>query len=251
MWRHIGDNPRYVLLDERGSSNANCAGENESPEESSHNQSADIRRPLDWSSSSFGLFTGLLSLVALIINLIVYFALVNQVRHTQLYNAITICGIYFLSKYSSAKENYTRVGILVNNLTDTIINIFMILAMLIGFFQIRHLDFQEATEAETDTTMIVTAFGMFAYSTFTIIAGLLNENNLYEPGELIATNGIVELVQVQIQLLFITDLRHRRMIGNDSTEAKPGRQIVTFLLVCNLGLWITYNFEMQKVNALQ
>lgn len=28
---------------------------------------------------------------------------------------------------------------------------------------------------------------------------------------------------------------------------KPGRQIVTFLLVCNLGLWITYNFEMQKV----
>ena len=39
----------------------------------------DIRQPLDWSSSSFGLFTGLLSLVALIINLIVYFALVNQV----------------------------------------------------------------------------------------------------------------------------------------------------------------------------
>lgn len=141
------------------------------------------------------------------------------------------------------------MGILVNNLTDTLINFFMILAMLIGFFQIRHLDFQESAETDTDTTMIVTAFGMFAYSTFTIIAGLLNENNLYEPGELIVTNGIVELIQVQIQLLFITDLRHRRM--NASAEVKPGRQIVTFLLVCNLGLWITYNFEMQKVNALQ
>ena len=67
MWRHIGDNPRYVQLDEvsgnAGSKNA-------------------IRQPLDWSSSSCGLFTGLLSLVALIINLIVYFALVNQVSIT-------------------------------------------------------------------------------------------------------------------------------------------------------------------------
>ena len=27
----------------------------------------------------------------------------------------------------------------------------------------------------------------------------------------------------------------------------PGRQAVTFLMICNLGLWITYNFEIQKV----
>ena len=51
--------------------------------------------------------------------------------------------------------------------------------------------------------------------------------------------------QVQIQLLFIADLRHKK--ASSTTVAKPGRQIVTFLLVCNLGLWITYNFEMQKV----
>ena len=31
---------------------------------------------------------------------------------------------------------------------------------------------------------------------------------------------------------------------------KPGRQTVTFLLVCNLGLWIAYNFEAQKVIIL-
>lgn len=73
----MGDNPRYVLLDERSSSDANME-ENEDlcEEDVQQNQ----RQPLDWSSSSFGLFMGLLSLVALIINLIVYFALVNQVR---------------------------------------------------------------------------------------------------------------------------------------------------------------------------
>ena len=68
MWRHIGDNPRYVQLDEVTS-----------PLAGNKNQ----RQPIDWSSSSCGLFTGLLSLVALIINLIVYFALVNQVSITK------------------------------------------------------------------------------------------------------------------------------------------------------------------------
>ena len=31
---------------------------------------------------------------------------------------------------------------------------------------------------------------------------------------------------------------------------QPGRQVVTFLILCNLGLWITYNFEIQKVLML-
>ena len=50
---------------------------------------------------------------------------------------------------------------------------------------------------DTDTVMTVTAFGMFVYSTFTIISGVLNErSNLHEPGKLIVTNGIIELIEV-------------------------------------------------------
>ena len=81
MWRHIGDNPRYVQLDEVSSfSNSISNGGNSSDNAIKRPLAATVRQPLDWSSSSCGLFTGLLSLVALIINLIVYFALVNQVR---------------------------------------------------------------------------------------------------------------------------------------------------------------------------
>ena len=46
--------------------------------------------------------------------------------------------------------------------------------------------------------------------------------------------------------MFIADLRQRR-IHDNNPKYKPGRQIVTFLLITNLGLWITYNFEIQKV----
>ena len=100
------------------------------------------------------------------------------------------------------QDNYSQVAILVNNCTDTIINALMIVAMLIGFVQTRHLDFiqnkadQHEPEA-VDLTMIITAFGMFAYATFTIIAGVLNHHHhLHEPGELVVTNGIVELLEV-------------------------------------------------------
>jgi hypothetical protein len=111
---------------------------------------------------------------------------------------------------------------MVNSCTDTIINGFMIIAMLIGFFQIRHLDFAPtalhgshhsgkaavgaahgAIKHDTDTVMTITAFGMFVYSTFTIIAGVLNErSNLHEPGKLIVTNGIIELIEVSKHFLF-------------------------------------------------
>ncbi len=70
MWKHIGANPQYVMV---GNSEA------EAEAEGKFIKTGGGREPLDWSSSAFGLFMGLLSLVALIITLIVYFALVNQV----------------------------------------------------------------------------------------------------------------------------------------------------------------------------
>ena len=89
---------------------------------------------------------------------------------------------------------------LINHVTDTTINLLMILAMFVGFFQIRQLEFMKDEEGKksTDKIIIITAFGMFAYSTYTIIAGSLNNRNIQEPRELIVVNGIVELIQVSI-----------------------------------------------------
>ncbi len=36
-----------------------------------------------------------------------------------------------------------------------------------------------------------------------------------------------------------------RIIEQD--RSKPGRQVVTFLLICNLAIWVIYTFEVQKV----
>jgi len=178
-------------------------------------------RRMDWSSSAIGLFLGLLALVTLTITLILYFALVNQ-------------------------ENFHLIAVLIINVNDTIINTLMVVAIIIGFFQVRNLQFVQS-ENEHDILMIISAFGIFLYAGYTVIAGYLSVQSM-EPVLLIIVNGIVELVQVNLQLLFIADLKQKK-VSESQQMTKPGRQIVTFLVFCNLGLWITYNFEIQKVNA--
>jgi len=66
MWSGIGEDPVYLLDDK--------------PSPGSKQPSSSLRKhqALDWSSSSTGLFLGLLSLVFLIITLILYFALVDH-----------------------------------------------------------------------------------------------------------------------------------------------------------------------------
>jgi len=54
---------------------------------------------------------------------------------------------------------------------------------------------------------------------------------------------------VILQLLFIADVSRRRVFLPEHDRSKPGRQVVTFLLICNIAMWIIYTFEMQKVAA--
>ena len=54
-------------------------------------------------------------------------------------------------------------------------------------------------------------------------------------------------MQVLLQLLFITDAQRRRIHSSSHDSTKPGRQVVTFLLICNFTMWIIYTFEVQKV----
>jgi surface polysaccharide O-acyltransferase-like enzyme len=52
---------------------------------------------------------------------------------------------------------------------------------------------------------------------------------------------------VLLQLLFITDAQRRRISSERQNNDKPGRQVVTFLLIVNIALWFVYTFEVQKI----
>uniref|UniRef100_A0AAG5DPT4 Otopetrin n=1 Tax=Anopheles atroparvus TaxID=41427 RepID=A0AAG5DPT4_ANOAO len=219
MWKHIGRYPKFtneedlehrleVMLSRRAVVMA---------------QQARTGR-VDCVGASKGLFFGLLLLVGSLICLILFFVLV---RHPQL----SLLAIYL------ADASHCALMVLA------------IFAIIIGFIRVQNLKFRcEEQSNLNDILLRISAFGLFVYSTFSVIAGSLNALES-EPNLLVMVTGIVAVVQVVIQLLFIADVSRRRVHLPEHDRIKPGRQIVTFLLICNVSMFAIYTFEAQKVFA--
>lgn len=105
----------------------------------------------------------------------------------------------------------------------------------------------EETGNLNDILLRVSAFGVFVYSAFSIIAGALNLYPLHEPSLLVTVTSSVVVLQVVLQLLFIADVSRRRVHLPEHDRTKPGRQVVTFLLIANVAMFAIYTFEAQKV----
>lgn len=131
-----------------------------------------------------------------------------------------------------------------------------------------------------DILLRVSAFGLFVYAVFSVIAGGMGMFT-HEPNLLVMITGILSVFQVQLesiftqflyfvygvikylltklmffcyyqvilQLLFIADVSRRRVHLPEQERSKPARQAVTFLLICNVTMWLIYTFEAQKVMA--
>ncbi|XP_071453042.1 proton channel OtopLc-like isoform X2 [Hetaerina americana] len=238
MWSHIGWSPRYVLEEEEEEEAAlmerrialgvlAAQGRTGGRVVTRHGGMMPGSR-VDCVGASKGLFFGLLLLVASLICLILFFVLI---RHPDLgllaiYLAdVSHCGVMALS----------------------------ILAILIGFIRVQSLKFHSGVDEGSqgtlnDILLRVSAFGLFVYAVFSIIAGSLAAYT-HEPNLLVMITGILSVVQVVLQLLFIADVGRRRVHLPEHDRSKPGRQVVTFLLICNVTMWVIYTFETQKVEA--
>lgn len=58
-----------------------------------------------------------------------------------------------------------------------------------------------------------------------------------------------QVTQVLVQTPFIMDGMRRCSNCVKLRVQKPGRELVTFLIVCNVALWITDTFEIKSVDA--
>lgn len=99
-----------------------------------------------------------------------------------------------------------------------------------------------------DILLRVSAFGLFIYSVFSVIAGALNAHK-DDQNLLVTITSSVAILQVILQLLFIADVSRRRVHLPEQDRTKPARQIVTFLLIINISIIAIYTFEAQKVVA--
>lgn len=177
---------------------------------------------VDCAHANRGLFMGILVLVLTIISLILFFVLINN-------------------------EAYKDVAIMEANIIELSVYGVASVTVVIGMIQMRELEFIPEGDIELDNILLLIAqTGVYIYTSFTVIGGHFTmTDNLILP----LLSSIVTLIQTTLQTIFILDASRRCCYNHDQLERKPGREMVTFLLVCNLAMWAINTFETSRADA--
>ena len=202
----------------------NCG---KSPEHFMKNEAVDRRNSrymytMDCSGAHKGLFTGLLVLIVTFISLILFFVLINT-------------------------EKYHEAALFEAQISELILYVCSSVAAVIGFLQMKNLKFNGGSKLELDHLLLVVAqSGLYMYSMFVMIGGYfyLDEHNV-----LTLITGFAMLLQGAIQTMFILHTSKKVCYTHDQIKRKPGREVITFLIVTNLSMWAINTFETSRSAA--
>ncbi|CAG9837995.1 unnamed protein product, partial [Diabrotica balteata] len=169
---------------------------------------------VDCAQTQRGLFSGILVLAVTIISLILFFELVP---------------------YDDKKD----VALLQTMMWESILFSTSTVAVLMSAITLRDLKISN-TNIELPLEhllLLVTQSGMFIYCLFQIISGCLMRTRGLSRVLSILTPTLAVL-QSCCQTAFILDARRRCCSTEDQIKRKPGRQLITFLLLLNVSLWV-------------
>lgn len=101
----------------------------------------------------------------------------------------------------------------VSKISNTIINLVGIIALIIGIAELHHLETREdSADGYWDLDLFLlrfTSFFSFLYMLFTMITGAFNHHIQDFPNELHIINGLCDLLQIILQLCFIQSLKQK------------------------------------------
>ncbi|XP_058063538.1 proton channel OtopLc [Anopheles bellator] len=174
---------------------------------------------VDCSRAHRGMFGGILLTVLTIICLIMYFVLYDE-------------------------PGYEYFAIQEVTIAETLMYTVTAVAVLVAMLRMRDLKYQRkkndlhSGSVSLDCTLLVLAqTGVYVYGMFSIVGSYFSMKQDV-PG---SREGLIaelfSLVQTSIQTLFILNAVWRKCRGAQQHRTKPGRQIVTFLLVANMAMW--------------
>lgn len=212
----------YVIWKNINKSESNCGGDRDSDISTFIARKARHHYSVDCAHATRGLFMGILVLVLTIISLILFFVLINN-------------------------ENTKSVAVLEANIIELSVYSVAILTVIIGMIQMRELEFVEDGDIELDNILLLIAqTGTYIYTSFTIIGG----NFSLDSGRILPFfTAVITLIQTTLQTLFILNASRRCCYNYDQLTRKPGREMVTFLLICNLAMWAISTFETSRADA--
>ncbi|XP_027206176.2 proton channel OtopLc-like isoform X1 [Dermatophagoides pteronyssinus] len=178
---------------------------------------------VDCAKAHKGLFTGIFLMVMCIISLILFFVFIK-------------------------KHQYRNLAVLQAHIVELIIYCITAIASLIALFQVRELNYNRNRGVELDNILLIIAqSGLCIFTMFSIIgAQFINQ---LQNTRLVLINAFACLIQALLQSIFILDASKRKASTIDQVRRKPGREMVTFLLVCNFSMWAINTLETRRADS--
>lgn len=178
---------------------------------------------VDCSGANRGLFLGIFTLVAAIISTIVFFVLVER-------------------------PEYVSAAVLVVHTSELVLYCLATIAVLAAAYRTRDLRFHSQRDNALDETLLLLALaGQFTFCVFGAVAGQYNTDS--NGGTLVMATSLVIMLQATVQTVFILNGLRRSSRQPYNESCKPGREYITFLLVCNIAMWGMNTFESQRSEA--
>ncbi|CAG2113505.1 unnamed protein product, partial [Medioppia subpectinata] len=180
-------------------------------------------RHVDCAKAHKGLFTGIFLLVISIISLIIFFVFIK-------------------------KPQFRHLAVLQAHIIELFIYCINAIACLIALFQVRQLPYNRHRNVELDNILLIVAqIGLYIFTMFSIIGAQFF--TLQQNTKLVLINALACIIQATLQSIFILDASHRYASTPDQMRRKPGREMVTFLLVCNFAMWSINTLETRRADS--
>ncbi|XP_046395371.1 proton channel OtopLc-like isoform X2 [Ischnura elegans] len=189
---------------------------------------------VDCANAHRGLFAGILVLVLTIISLITFFVLVHA-------------------------PGFEAVAVFEVTVCEMVLYVLTTIAVIVCTVQMRDLRYRgPQRKLGMDNALLVTAqTGMYVYCMFAIVGAYFARGEEREggEGELKMTEDakaggvaaeLCSLVQTTCQTIFVLDAWCRKCRTEEQCRRKPGRQLVTFLLVANMAMWTINTLEKNR-----
>ncbi|KAG8191213.1 hypothetical protein JTE90_021949 [Oedothorax gibbosus] len=178
----------------------------------------------DCHASNKGIFLGLFVLLSAVISTIVFFVAMNS-------------------------SGYRQLGMAIHFWQVCILTVLAFVGVVVSYRQLSKLDFNKHPITFLDDVLLFVPLPFYFVQTILNGLGEYQKGEYRKGGYLRILMSILGCVQVIMQTPMIIDGLRRCSNSQALRYKKPGREVVTFLLICNLTLWIINTFEAKSVES--
>ncbi|CAD5119455.1 DgyrCDS8062 [Dimorphilus gyrociliatus] len=149
------------------------------------------------------------------------------------------------------KLNNAKSAAFIFYITETTLLSLCAGVVVVAFFKLQQLRFLGLEEASFESLLLVISLsGLCMYNIFLVVSSIATVSQFGVLSGLSLISSLLAFVEAALQSVFILDGMRRCAANDGQVMMKPGRALVTFLLLVNLCLWVLNAFEARKADSM-